>query len=216
MPTNMLVYRQESNPSTKMHPDHDRQLSDNLAANLKHLRHQRSITQAQLSKRASIPRSTVATLEVGDSNPTLSVLSRLSLALQVSIEELLSTPRSLCQLFPKGTLESRARGRGKVMVSELLPDPVRGMGFERIAIEPGGRLIGVPHAAGTREYLCCERGTLTLWSSGERYVLGPGDVAAFRGDQKHSYQNSGKEPAVGFSVVALVPRITAVANAPPA
>ena len=36
-------------------------------------------------------------------------------------------------------------------------------------------------------------------------VLQPGDVAAFQGDQRHSYVNEGTEPAVVFSVVALVP-----------
>ncbi len=69
-------------------------LSENLANNLKHLRAQRGTTQAKLAKQAEFPRSTLATLEVGEGNPTLNVLVRLSLALQVSIEELMSTPRA--------------------------------------------------------------------------------------------------------------------------
>jgi len=44
-----------------------------------------------------------------------------------------------------------------------------------------------------------------LWAGGERYALEPGDVAAFQGDQKHSYRNEGQTNAIGFSVVALVP-----------
>jgi transcriptional regulator with XRE-family HTH domain len=187
--------------------DLESHLGRNLGSNLKYLRGQRGITQAQLSTQAKIPRSTVATLEIGDGNPTLSVLSRLSIALQVSIEEILSAPRAPCQLFPKGTLKSSSRGHGKVQVSKLLPDPVPGMEFDRIELAPGGRLVGVPHRPGTREYLCCEQGRITLWSGAERYLLEPGDVAAFRGDQKHSYHNEGKRPVVGFSVVALVPSI---------
>ena len=190
-----------------MSPDLDQTLTRNLAANVKYLRGQRGITQAQLSKLATIPRSTVATLEVGDGNPTLSVLARVSLALQVSIEELLSRPRAPCQLFPKGSLPSSSRSRGKVQVSKLLPDPLPGMEFDRIALRPGARLVGVPHRPGTREYLCCERGTLTLWTGGDRYALAPGDVATFRGDQKHSYHSEGPESAVGYSVVVLVPRL---------
>ncbi|MFP6686287.1 MAG: XRE family transcriptional regulator [Polyangiaceae bacterium] len=185
----------------------DDHLASNLAANMKFLRQQRGITQAKLAKQASVPRSTVATLEIGDGNPTLSVLSRISLALQVSIEELLSTPRAPCQLFPKGSLPSASRAQGKVHVSKLLPDPIPGMEFERVEIAPGGRMVGVPHRPGTREYLCCERGSLTLVSGGERYVLQAGDVAAFRGDQRHSYLNDGSKTAVGFSVVTLVSRL---------
>jgi len=183
----------------------EEQLGSNLCANLKYLRGQRSVTQAQLAKQSGIPRSTLATLEVGDGNPTLHVLSRLSLALQVSIEELLSTPRAQCQVFPRGSLKSSARARGQVLISKLLPDPVPGMEFDRMELKAGARLVGVPHRPGTREYLCCEAGEITLWAGGERHVLQAGDVAAFQGDQKHSYHNAAKEHAVGFSVVALVP-----------
>jgi len=183
----------------------EEQLGRNLSANLKYLRGQRGVTQALLAKQSGIPRSTLATLEVGDGNPTLHVLSRLSLALQVSIEELLSTPRAQCQLFPRGSLKSSTRARGQVLISKLLPDPVPGMEFDRMELKTGARLVGVPHRPGTREYLCCEAGEITLWASGERYVLQAGDVAAFQGDQKHSYHNEARAVAVGFSVVALVP-----------
>lgn len=181
------------------------QLGRNLTHNLRYLRSQRGVTQARLAKQADIPRSTLATIEAGDGNPTLSVLAKLSLALQVSIEELLSTPRAQCQLFPKGSLKTMSRARGQASIAKLLPDPVPGMEFDRMVLSPGARLTGVPHRPGTREYLCCEKGRITLWAAGERFELGPGDMAAFQGDQRHSYGNEGDVPAIGFSVVALVP-----------
>ncbi len=181
------------------------QLSGNLSSNLKYLRAQRGVTQARLSSQAGIPRSTLATLETGTGNPTLSVLAKLSLALKVSMEELLSTPRAQCQVFPKGSLPTHDRARGLASVAKLLPDPVPGMDIDRMEIQPGARIKGVPHRPGTREYLCCERGRITLWAAGERFEVGPGDVAAFQGDQRHSYSNEGNTIAVGFSVVALVP-----------
>ena len=181
------------------------QLSGNLSSNLKYLRTQRGVTQAHLSSQAGIPRSTLATLETGTGNPTLSVLAKLSLALKVSMEELLSTPRAQCQVFPKGSLPTHDRARGLASVAKLLPDPVPGMDIDRMEIQPGARIKGVPHRPGTREYLCCERGRITLWAAGERFEVGPGDVAAFQGDQRHSYSNEGNTIAVGFSVVALVP-----------
>ena len=190
-----------------MKEDVDLKLADNLAINLKYLRGQRGLTQAQLAKRAQIPRSTLATLEVGDGNPTLSVLSGLSLALEVSIEEILSRPRAACEIFPKGTLKSVSRGRGKASLMRLLPHPLPGVEFDRIELSPGGEFVGVPHKPGTREYLCCERGRITLWAGGDKYVLKSGDVAAFQGDQKHSYVNDSNSKAIGFSVVAFVPPV---------
>jgi len=45
-----------------------------------------------------------------------------------------------------------------------------------------------------------------MWSaSGEHWRLKPGDVVAFRGDQRHSYANPGLEVAIGYSVVVLAP-----------
>jgi transcriptional regulator with XRE-family HTH domain len=177
-----------------------------LAANLRYIRQRRGLTQERLARLCGLPRSTVAEAESGSGNPTLVVLTRLALALRLTIEELLSSPRALAQIFPRGSLPVETRGRdGSALVQKLLPDPIPGMEMDRIELRPGGRMSGVPHRPGTREYLACERGRLTLRAAGERFDLGPGDVAAFQGDQPHSYHNEGLVVAVGFSVVTLAP-----------
>ena len=184
------------------------QLARSLAENLRGARERRGISQAALAKACGIPRSTIASIESGSSNPTLGVLARLSASLQLSIEELLSPPHGAVQLFPKGSLPVRVSGRGgSVTVHKLLPDPIPGMEIDRMHLEPGAHKAGVPHQAGTREYLSCEQGELTLWVEGERFDLRPGDVAAFPGDCRHSYRCAAeaKCPAVGFSVVVLAP-----------
>ncbi len=65
----------------------------------------------------------------------------------------------------------------------------------------GASMTGTPHKPGTREYLTCERGSVQLTASGELYVLEPGDVVVFRGDQKHGYACLGEQDAVAYSVV---------------
>ena len=187
--------------------DPTERLAGNLAANLRFLRERRSMTQARLATLCGVPRSTLANLETGGGNPTLSVLARLAMALQISMEELLSAPQPQCQLFVKGSLPVQRRGsRVKGTVHKLLPDPIPGMEIDRMELPAECRLRGVPHRPGTREYLYCESGALVLWAGGERFELGAGDVAAFQGDQPHSYGNEGHgHPAVAFSVVTLAP-----------
>ena len=91
-------------------------------------------------------------------------------------------------------------------VADLLPDPIPGMEITRMALEPGGKLPGVPHRPGTREYLYCEKGRVVLVVAGERFELEAGDVCTFRGDQPHSYTNpSETKPAVAIGVVTLAP-----------
>ncbi|MFL5293860.1 MAG: cupin domain-containing protein [Myxococcales bacterium] len=73
----------------------------------------------------------------------------------------------------------------------------------------GALCTGAPHRdpphPGTREYLTCDSGQIALYVAGEEWVLGPGDVVSFRGDQRHSYANPGRGAAVGYSVVLLAP-----------
>lgn len=181
-------------------------LSANLGANLRFVRERRDLTQDQLARLCDVPRSTIAQLETGGANPTLAVLAKVSDALGLTLEELLSSPRAEVQLFASGSLPVVQRGLGRqVRVQRLLPDPIPAMEIDRLALEPGARMAGVPHRRGTREYLFCETGSITVWAAGERHDLGPGDVLAFQGDQAHSYHNDTARPAVGFSVVTLVP-----------
>ncbi len=180
-------------------------LAEHLATNLRLQRAARGYTQSRLAALAGLPRSTLANLEVGGGNPTLAVLARLAQALQLSIEELLAAPRARFRVFRKGELPIVDRERdGAVQVAKLLPDPLPGMEIDRLTLRPGARMKGVPHQAGTREYLYCERGRLTLWAAGERVEIGRGDLIAFPGDQAHAYGNTGDRLAVGFSVVTRV------------
>jgi transcriptional regulator with XRE-family HTH domain len=182
-------------------------LAARLARNIRQLREMRGFTQQQMAKLSGIPRATWGHLESGGANPTLAVLDRVATALQVPIEELTAAPRSSGRLYPKDALVSRKQGDG--IVRKLLPDPIPGMLIDRMEIPAGGQIIGVPHMPGTREYLTCESGTISLAAGGERWRLSPGDVVVFRGDQRHSYANPGQRAAVGYSVVILTRRSSA-------
>jgi transcriptional regulator with XRE-family HTH domain len=172
-----------------------------LGRNIRQLREARGLTQLQMAKLAEVPRATWANLESGEANPTLAVLHRVAEAFQVTLEELVATPRPGIAFYPRGSLPEKLRGVAKLQ--KLLPDAVPGMEMDRMELPPRSTLVGVPHTPGTREYLTCERGQIVLVAAGERWELAHGDVVAFRGDQRHSYTNPGASPAVGYSVVVL-------------
>jgi transcriptional regulator with XRE-family HTH domain len=176
-------------------------LAARLAANLRHLREARGQTQGQMARLASVPRATWGHLETGSGNPTLAVLDKVATALQVTIEELIAPPRTTGRIYPKATLRERRQGDGAVR--QLLPDPIPGMVIDRMELPPGGRVPGVPHMPGTREYFTCESGAVVLAVAGEQWRVTPGDVLVFRGDERHSYTNPGRSTAVGYSVVIL-------------
>jgi transcriptional regulator with XRE-family HTH domain len=179
-------------------------LSTNLAASLTYLREKKGFTQSALAEVAGIPRSTLANLEAGSGNPTLEVLYRVATGLNVPIEEIISAPTAKCEVYKKEDLITKGGRRG-ITINKLLPDPIPGMEIDRITLKPSKKINGSPHRSGTREYLYCEKGSLTLWVEGEKYKLNQGDLATFSGDQKHSYHNHGSQECTAFSVVALPP-----------
>jgi len=177
--------------------------SGNLGRNVRQLRARRGLSQAQLAKLAGVPRATWTHLESGAANPTLAVLIKAANALQVRLEELLSRETGDVEFVPVASLPVRVRG--PVSVRKLLPESLAGLDLERMTFPSGARLTGVPHTEGTREYLTCERGQLELTVAGEQYRLSPGDVVAFRGNQKHQYANVGTGEAVAYSVISFQP-----------
>jgi transcriptional regulator with XRE-family HTH domain len=181
----------------------DQDIPGNLANNLRTLREARGFTQQQMAKVAGVPRPTWANLESGGANPTVAVLVKVANALQVRVEELISPPKANAKFYRAGALPTRKRG--KVIVRKLLPDPVPGLEIERMELEPGATMTGIPHTPGTREYLTCERGAVVLAAAGDTWKLAAGDVVVFRGDQKHSYRNPGRSKAVAYSVIAFSP-----------
>mgnify|MGYP000928184428 CR=1 FL=1 len=185
-------------------PKRPEDAASHLGRNVRILREARGLTQAQIAKIAGLPRATWANLESGAANPTLAVIDRVATAFQVTIEELVAAPRSEAQHYAKASLPVKMRG--PVSVRRLLPDPIPGMEIDRIELPPRARMVGVPHTPGTREYLTAESGEIVLIASGEKYRVAPGDVVAFRGDQRHSYENPGSRPAVGYSVVVIARR----------
>lgn len=176
-------------------------VAHNIAKNIKQLRDARGLSQEQLAKLAGIPRPTWSNLESGDANPTITVLLKIATALQISLEELISAPREACKFYPANSLPRQTRGQASIR--KLLPEGLPGVEFDRIDLSPGARFAGVPHRSGTREYLTCEKGVIQLSVTGDSYLLSPGDVVVFRGDQKHSYANPERTQAIGFSVVLL-------------
>ena len=111
-------------------------ISTNLALNVRQMRSVRQLSQAQLAQIAGIPRPTLAHLESGTANPTLSVMMKLASALQVLMEELVAPPRSMVRHFAVEELHQRQRGDSSVR--QLLPEPIRGLKLERIELPAGG------------------------------------------------------------------------------
>ena len=183
--------------------DEPEQAGLHLARNLISLRHARTLTQDALAAASALPRSTIANLESGEANPSLTVLVKVAGALGVPIDELLAAPRAKIRKWTAEEIGARQRGRG-VAERPLVPEPTPEGMLYVMDFAPDARLGGTPHLPGTREYFTCLEGRVEIVVAGQPHDLNAGDVLAFPGNTPHSYHNlDTRYPARGVSVVIL-------------
>lgn len=175
------------------------QTSLNLATNVRRRREQKALTQQELAERSGVPRPTIANLESGTANPTLSVLLRVADTLAASVEELVRADVARSVVHRARSLPERRRGGATVR--RLLPPGSRSAEFERIELLPGARLGSRAEAQGSREVLACESGELFVAAAGDALPLLPGDVATVMADQPRQYANRGKRTVVAYRLL---------------
>ncbi|NBW80362.1 helix-turn-helix domain-containing protein [bacterium] len=192
-----------------------------LAANMKNLRKELGLSQEQLSDRSGVPRSTIASLERGEGNPTLLVLMGIARGFGVSITELLVQRQPRATLF-KSEQHSRMSypleagddpkmsTNSVIETLRLTPMQARHLVIEQVTLNAGQQIVSSPHAAGTEEYFFLAEGNCDVEVCGEIFTVSQGDLLRFDGDQKHVYRSSesrNEQVARGFAVVVQAPRV---------
>ena len=173
-------------------------LSANLAENLRSLREARALTQQELSERSGVPRPTLAHLESGSANPTLSVLARVAQALSVAMEELVRARTASLSLHAAADLEEFERDEASVR--KLCPLAASNLAFERIELSVRSELERGVGRTLDACLLACERGEVEVRAGEERTVLRSGDVAVVSQGAAHFCVNRGRGAAVVYSV----------------
>ena len=173
-------------------------LSASLAENLRRLREARGLTQQDLSEASGVPRPTLAHLESGSANPTLSVLARVAVSLGVAMEELVAAPPAMLTFYARGSLSEP--DQAGVRVRELCPESGSGVVIERIELSLRACWVCAPGRHTDRSYLACERGEVEVASASERYTLQAGDGVVVRRGSGHQFVNRGRSLAVVYSV----------------
>ncbi len=154
-------------------------ISTRLAANLKTLRESQQLSQKGLAEHSGVPRPTIAHLESGQANPTLSVVLRVASSLGVSVDELVDPGEAPIRVLTSKTLPTTRSSRLR-RVQVVPVGSGRDGEVERIVFKLGGRLKLEPGAG--REVLACEKGDFDLISGALHVSLGAEQVAVLRAE----------------------------------
>lgn len=177
-----------------------------IGARVKQERRVKGLTLDGLAEAAGVSRRMVVNVEQGSVNPSIGTLLRLSGALGVALPALVEPPA------PSGGKITRngsgaqlwtgdLGGAGVLVASTDSPDAFELWDWTLAA---GERHASEAHAAGTRELLQVQLGSVVVEVDGVAHELGTGDALAFAGDLAHAYANPGDGPA-RFSLAVFEP-----------
>jgi transcriptional regulator with XRE-family HTH domain len=167
-----------------------------LALNLKDLREARGLTQQELSDRSGVPRPTLAHLESGQGNPTLSVLIKVASSLGIGIEALVAASKPKVRVVMREELPSDERSgvELRTLGNELQ------VGFERWEMARGARLERGAGRHGERRVVVCEAGELQVTVGSSSHRLRAGDVAVIDAAARPAFESRGRGISVVYSV----------------
>jgi transcriptional regulator with XRE-family HTH domain len=167
-------------------------LARRVAINLRDKRKARGLSLDQLAAASGVSRAALSQIETVKSNPSLSVLWKVAVGLEIPFSELVSEAGPAVNLLRRKDAQVLRSADG-VMESR----PAAPAGFSRFVEVYELRLAArathasEPHAPGTQELIVVLSGLLCMHLGGERYQLGPGDSLTFPADHPHAYENPG-------------------------
>ena len=183
-------------------------LASAIGVRVKQERQSRGWTLDRLAEAAGVSRRMVVSVEQGAVNPSVGTLLRLSDALGVGLPALVEPPEpksvKVTRCGEGAALWSGESGGRGVLVAGTTPPYV--VELWDWTLGPGDRHVSEAHAAGTKELVHVQEGSITVEVADRSVTLDAGDAVAFPGDVAHSYANPGTQPA-RFSLAVFEPGV---------
>lgn len=175
----------------------------NVGAVVRAERQKQGISLDEASRRTGVSKAMLGQIERGESSPTLSTVWKISVGLRIPMAALLSQSKDHnYRVQHLSDIEPVQEDDGKIRVYNIFPfDPVTGMDFLYIHLDPNGYYPSVGHPNAQEEYVVVNEGELTLTIAGQVYVLCVGDSITFSGEEEHTYENRGDVRTVFQSVM---------------
>ncbi len=174
-----------------------------VAVNLRRLRCGRGLSLERLAGLSHVSRAMLGQIELGQSSPTINVLWKIALALDVPFSALIGQRRSAAnEVLPAEKAKVLTSRDGAFRSRALFPfDSPRKTEFYELRFAALAEEEAAAHAPGTTENLVLARGTLEIRVGDDRLALREGDAAVFEADRPHVYRNPGDAEAVAYLVM---------------
>jgi len=184
------------------------ELGRRIAESLKRLRSERRLSLDQLASTSGVSRAALSQIEGARTNPTLAVVWKIAVGLNVPFQALLGGEEGTkTRVLRSGASPALRSPDGRVESRLLSPagSDQRADVYE-LRFAPKGVLQSEAHAAGTTETLVVLTGSLRVTVADESHDLAPGDSIFFHADVRHTYESRSSHEARCIDLVAYASR----------
>jgi transcriptional regulator with XRE-family HTH domain len=177
-------------------------LARRVAVNLRERRKGRGLSLDELAVASGVSRAALSQIETCKTNPSLSVLWKIAVGLQIPFAELVGEAGPSVNLLRRADAQVLRSADGRMESRPATP-----AGLSRFLEMYELRLLArslhqsEAHAPGTQELIVVLSGSLRMHVGNEQYDLGPGDSLAFPADRQHGYENPGGGEARYHNVI---------------
>jgi transcriptional regulator with XRE-family HTH domain len=166
-------------------------LARRVADSLRGFRRDRQLSLDDLSARSGVSRAALSQIEGGRTNPTLAVLWKIAVGLEIPFHDLLSLGREEGAIVLRAGDAPPLRSADGRTESRLLSPGGASTDTEvyELRLVPKAIHKSEAHARGTTETVVVLTGSLRLNVGAQVHDLGAGDSVYFRADVDHAYEN---------------------------
>jgi transcriptional regulator with XRE-family HTH domain len=181
-------------------------ISGQLGKTIQRLRKAYNLSLSELAEQSGVAKSIISQIERNETNPTLATIWRLSQALDISIERVLSSGEE------EPFIDKTSRSDTPILVSEdgKLRLAITGwiktvewLQWYDVQAEPGGELDSEGHQRGSIESLSVTSGEFEVEVGDIVQRAKAGDTLRYRCDRRHIVRCVGDQPGSALMVCIL-------------
>ncbi|MEI6573885.1 MAG: XRE family transcriptional regulator [Alphaproteobacteria bacterium] len=181
-------------------------LSGQLGKTIQRLRKAYQLSLSELAEQSGVAKSIISQIERNETNPTLATIWRLSQALDVSIERVLSVSEDepFIDKTSRGDTPILLSDDGKVKLAIIgWIKTVEWLQWYDVHADPGGVLESDSHQRGSIECLSVLEGEMEVEVAGVIQIARAGETLRYRCDRPHIVRNVSDAPAHATMVCIL-------------
>ena len=168
-------------------PLEDKNVGKRLGSNLRQIRKNKGLSVEAFAKQIGVSKLTVIKIELGEGNPTLSVIWKIANGLNIPISVLLSIESDVSIARKKDGLQLISSN--EVLVAEPLFQSNGSVELYRGYLKAQSEYLSEAHRQGVVEVVTVMSGQLAVEVDGNTYHLEEYDSIRFKGDRSHKYIN---------------------------